>query len=460
MPLFDIETDSALLEKSIRQGCSTVMVHSRPHDEGHRQIYELLGDLAGLEEIDLENFSIGHCINTTSDVNSSMKELIDMCKLLPTKKLDFVCMTLPHDVVSDAELRDQFLKDVESVRKEMMLDTSCMGLHIPSSLLADISQDRLESLQSFVENSEDSFGRYALATNYFTHSAVSSLRDSITNMSQKSIVMACDVLRLHKQRPGLLNLPAKFSIHHNTMKMASMSGNGPEKTQNTSDSSLQQELTNSIDNFKMAMDRCVHVERKYMQNIAPTATEIAITDVCWAHVLSQTQESFRGPEEWEYALKHSIEPKLEDALNALRKQSKEASEFTTLYSALSKHLFSVFLHLHQVRRLQMCTEVVEKLRQEIPIDSTAYSLLETAGMSKASKNGITIQAAEEVCTKLSQVAVVLSACVSEPDVVLVSGTEIVLDQLDHLKQNSKDVTASQANSAFTKALLPVISNFN
>ena len=73
MPLLDIDQDATILEKSIRHGCKTVMVHSRPLDEGHRQIYELLADLASTEEINIKDFQISHCISTLSNTESTLK---------------------------------------------------------------------------------------------------------------------------------------------------------------------------------------------------------------------------------------------------------------------------------------------------------------------------------------------------------------------------------------------------
>ena len=111
-PLLDVDTDNALLEKSIRQGCCTVMVHSRAADTGHNQTYELLSDLWATEEVNLDHFSITHCLRATSATggksslnaagspNSEAEtiaqwrdELSNISVTLRHKQPDFVCLT-------------------------------------------------------------------------------------------------------------------------------------------------------------------------------------------------------------------------------------------------------------------------------------------------------------------------------------------------------------------------------
>jgi hypothetical protein len=246
------------------------------------------------------------------------------------------------------------------------------------------------------------------------------------------------------------------------MNMAGHTGGTSNEPPSKPDKSLQYALTAAVANFKMAMDRCMHMEKKFLQNIAPGVEEVSPTDVCLAHVLTKTQESFRGPEEWEYILKNSVEPKLETALNVLRSKDKESSEFATLYSALSRHLFSVFLHLHQVRRLQMCSEVSEELRNIVQCDGGSsahiYALLEATALNTAPDGSV--QAAEDNCTKLSHFAVRLSASLAKSDITLVGGTEIAVDKLGSIAQLSPSIGEVQACEVFSRALSPVIGRFN
>lgn len=63
---------------------------------------------------------------------------------------------------------------------------------------------------------------------------------------------------------------------------------------------------------------CLHIEKKYIEDIAPTVPQIPLTDICWGHVLMHTHETFTAPEEWEYALRTAVLPKLDNALVCIR----------------------------------------------------------------------------------------------------------------------------------------------
>lgn len=471
MPLLDIDADATFLEKSIRQGCRTVMIHSRPLDEGHQQIYELLGDLAAVEEIDIKDFHIGHCISLTNKL-TAIKELQEMTRLL-RKPMDSVYFTFPDAAITESVQQQQFMDDVKQVQEQMKLDKKSIGLHFPSSILADLNDSHVHSLRNFISDNNNSFGSYALATNYFTHENVTRLQDcciDIENGSSSKII-ACDVLRLHKKRPGLLNAPAKFSVQRNNANNTNMdgllgtkggressdgSGNGSDSDNESATESLDQVLTSSVESFKGAMDRCLHVENKYLADIAPSVdNKVAVADICWAHVLTQTQESFRSPEEWEYVLSNHVKPKLEASLNTLRSHNKEAAEFATLYQTLAKHLFSVFLHMHQVRRLRMCQEMTDVLRK----DDSNEAVLKVSGLD-ISLSTNSVEAAVESCTKLCLAAIALSSRVSNVTCTLVAGTEISVHQRELLAKRACDISADTASDIFRDYFSPCLTPYN
>ena len=52
----------------------------------------------------------------------------------------------------------------------------------------------------------------------------------------------------------------------------------------------------------MAMDRCMQIERVYLDKLSPLKVVAGVTptDICIAHVLASTHNQFRHPEEWAY----------------------------------------------------------------------------------------------------------------------------------------------------------------
>ena len=69
---------------------------------------------------------------------------------------------------------------------------------------------------------------------------------------------------------------------------------------------------------------------------------MAPTDICFAHVLAQTQHDILYPEEWEYIKRTIVDIKLEKSLDVLRSKGKKATDWALLYLPLVKFMFHSF----------------------------------------------------------------------------------------------------------------------
>jgi len=301
-PLLDADTDNALLEKSIRQGCCTVMVHSRAADAGHDQTYELLSDLWATEEVDLDHFSITHCLAATtatggkSSLNAAgspnseaetvtqwRNELSNISATLRHKQPDFVCLTAGAAGTEALAALSEQVVGLQAVVAEIAIAAaskkgnkpSQLGLHLPSSLLAAMSDEQSLHLKAYLQASAQAgtFGLYSIATNCLTHAAAAKIRSWLADSAaihkqDMPLVLASEALRLHATRPGVLAAPSHFSTQRkavntticadpkNAEDAEAHEGMSEEEAERKGDA-LKATMDAAVEEFKISMDRWV-----------------------------------------------------------------------------------------------------------------------------------------------------------------------------------------------------------
>ena len=299
-PLLDADTDNALLEKSIRQGCCTVMVHSRAADAGHDQTYELLSDLWATEEVDLDHFSITHCLAATtatggkSSLNAAgspnseaetvtqwRNELPNISATLRHKQPDFVCLTAGAAGPEALSALSEQIVGLQAVVAEIAAASkkgnkpSQLGLHLPSSLLAAMSDEQALHLKAYLQASAQAgtFGLYSIATNCLTHTTAAKIRSWLADSAamheqDMPLVLASETLRLSATRPGLLATPSNFSTQRKAVNTTICAdpknaedaevheGMSEEKAARQGDA-LKATMDAAVEEFKISMDRCV-----------------------------------------------------------------------------------------------------------------------------------------------------------------------------------------------------------
>ena len=150
----------------------------------------------------------------------------------------------------------------------------------------------------------------------------------------------------------------------------------------------------------------------------------------------------------------------------LKKQDKKCSEYTIVYHGLVRNLFSVFLYLHQTRRLQLCSEALEAFRSSSEggggaggVENTILArVLAAADASAQPKN--TLLAALERCGQAGSVVTALCARAVQADMAAVPGTEIAFHKWERVARAAQQWQPEEAAALLQQAVAPVVNRYN
>ena len=493
-PLMNIDTESSLLEKSIRLGCKTVFIRSGiGTNSDYIQNYELLSDLASTDEINIDDFLLGHSFSMNSDAkngeSSSMndsvnkhdlgmfwvKEMNRIGKTLRKKSIDFITISLPDisyiiheeskkEFIVQLKILCGFLNDNESNTR--------IGIDFSTDLLVNASNEDISNILSAIEYISDELNNsitrkdggnsidcFSIASNCFTQSQAKQIRKWVDERYSRQneihefdspLVIATSVLNTHYKRPALLVPPIKLKAINDTSSSIKEREDG---------NNINLIMKEAVEDFQRSMDRCMHLEKQYMEKLqADIGTDIVLTDLCWGHVLMQAQGRINSSEEWEYLLSSQIEPKLEKSLEALRSKNKSCSEWSTLYSGMSRYLFATLSHFHQVRKLEQCDDLVHALKNNTQNDDT---LLMTLHLLDCELNLLNARQHVDRASQLSCYIGSLSSVVTKPDSIVVAGMEISDDMWNivnkHIQQNMNEI---DINSSLKSIINPIFEKYN
>ena len=403
--------ESSLLEKSIRNGCSAIytMSNASVKDSNVVGLYELLSDLTSTDEIRLENFRLGHCVDL--DEHTIEKELMNISNALSVNKqhnsakfLDFVTLSLSSPTSRDKTLGEYgttLLNAVMAVQKFPCFSGS-VGFHFSSTLLRSSSSDEINALlekcdEVLHEVEQKEPPMHAIATNYLTRKNAIRVADWSRRSSPQTRILACEVLRMDEKRPGLLGLPATSAASGSLSITPSVSS--------------KKAVLRAMEDLKVSMDRCLHMERRFMDKLLPDFDneEEFIRELCVAHVLVHVQNNLHSIEEWDYLKKNDFEPKLEASLDTIRKKNRACAEWASLYTGLAKHLFSSMSVLHRAKKYMICDDILSSLES-----SHVSTSFKARTVSEVERMGLVIP------PKLAAVAKDLV----DADFVALSGVEI------------------------------------
>ena len=193
-----------------------------------------------------------------------------------------------------------------------------------------------------------------IPTNVFTITGAAQIYEWASTKSSV-VTVATDTLRAHPRRPGLINVGTKHvtGANESHIDMASM-----------------------LQSLQKAMDSCMKVEKVYLEKSWGKDTGVSPVDICFAHVLAQTQSGILFPEEWEYIKRTQVEPKLFQSLDLLSRHSNEAREWTVLYNPLARYLFHTFLLSLEAKKQDILKgSITEMTGGEVNFSSFLFELL-------------------------------------------------------------------------------------
>jgi hypothetical protein len=302
---------------------------------------ELLVDLRLTEEIDLDSCLVGYCFSPSSndknrpvgDREANARKLMDSMGKEKRSMLDYINIPVKLDesgaiapsVLQERKLLQDALGGVKVVK---------VGLDLTTAVLSSVREEEFEQLQDSLERVK--VPCLTVATNVLT--AEKSRRIIKRLRSRVEIIVATEVLRTDFQRPSLL-VPFATDVL------------------SPSHAKAQEGIKAATADLKHAVDRCLTLEKHFIEKLKPELPDVVVTDLCWAHVLMQTQNTIQSPEEWHYFLERQVMPKLDACIEYLKRSNKPAADWATLYAGMARYMFSTF-SLFQARRRELCLHEV------------------------------------------------------------------------------------------------------
>ena len=387
------ELQNSLIEKSIRAGCRAVYTQSTSLPHQVVSTYELLSDLSATEEVDLSQFTLGHCCAIPS-VENMAKEMEEIRAALGKRRqLDFLTVSVNRDC--DTKILEEVMT-TSSDDEEMSL-----GFHFPTSILqgsADVDIDQLLLKLSDVRTGRNiPSPTFSIAMNYLTFHNASKVAAWARKQDGNGTIIASEILRIHDRRPSLLSPPIQ--------KGAAAATGLPSRDSKAA-------MLDAIENLKVSFDRCIHMEMQYIERLSSTSmpdggsrNAVNIHDLCVGHALMQSQANILSTEEWKYLLHSQIEPRWMGAMDSVRSASKESAEWASLYSSLAKHLFASFSEMQDTRKFLLLEDVL-------------------TGALKENGDGLTIEEIERKGSDVPAFLASVSKNFIDADMAMLSGVEV------------------------------------
>jgi len=344
-PLADARLDCTLLEKSVRQGCRSILARGSGTDANTNSIFELLGDLALTEDIDLDSCLVGYCFSDGLGFREREQNARSLMETMGKGKrslLDYV--TFPVQVESDGSIAGSVLEERASLQDALGgPGVLKVGLDFPTAVLNGLSAASTAKLLDSLTVATSPPQCLTVATNVLTASQSRGIIEWSRGQraSPPLLVVSTEVLRVDSRRPALLAPVPTLAL--------SAAGRAKDS------------MTEATNDFKHAVDRCMTLEKHFMTKLQPelpSSTLVPLTDLCWAHVLMQTQNSVQSPEEWHYLLTNQVMPKLNACTDKLKSTSKAAGDWATLYAGMARYMFTTFATV-QARRREVCLGEVQ-----------------------------------------------------------------------------------------------------
>jgi len=422
----DPDLQCALLEKSLNNGCRTIvgasLLGSTPRDFGGKMtkkaspLYELISDLTASDDLDLSAAFIGHRILSFRNSKSATSEQItsEVAGIVADmrhsgRSLDFVTVSLPitaHTTevhITSVEATINMCRNaISELEKESKISSYSISTSSSSSssLLArkGLQNGNIDSIRvgidlttEFLTSSSDEQLlqiRKELLQFHKQVSPIPILTVACNALTAKKVipliewartegitVIGTETLRVDPRRPGLLSLEGIERGNAITLK---------------NKNSLKEEHESAMIDFKRALDSCLHVEMQFLEKLnskplgGSTGGGEPLVDpktVCIAHLLVQAQHTIAHSEEWSYLQSQQLQPKLLESVEKLKAISEEHKNWAAIYAPMARYLISCFSKLLFVRKQQHCFEVSDTLMK-----THAFKHLQNSINDEASEN--------------------------------------------------------------------------
>lgn len=374
----DAYVQSTLLEKSLNNGCNTIVgvsmedasMNSGAVDSTILPIYELISDLSS-DGFDLANAVIGHRFlsrrNSQSVVTSErvITQLESIAKSMKysRRSLDFVSASLPaagsHTIESILNIYHAALSQLKSSSQESgnslehPSNIKMVGLDFSTDFLTSASEEQLSRLQSELRDyhkHKSPLPLLTIACNTFTAQKILPIIEWARN--EEIIIIGTETLRLDPRKPGLLSLEG---IERRDIIIRDK------------EEALKADGDAAMTDLKRAIDGCLHVELQYLEKLSTHPKGggpiVDPKTVCIAHLLVQAQHTISHSEEWLYLQSQQLQPKLQESVDIIKSISEDHKNWTAIYVPMARHLISCFSKSLHVRKQQQCFEASNALKK-------------------------------------------------------------------------------------------------
>jgi hypothetical protein len=278
---------------------------------------------------------IGHMIGHSSKASSlsHSDKIEEDIKIIEenfsVNRLNF--LSLPYD----------FYRNLDSKTSSALAEvlskypTVKLGIEFSHEVLLSLDINQLENFIAFIPGSfRPRLGYMIIATNSFTRSKAMKLRVIAQQHHLKSI--ATETLRSHIRRPG------NFAFDQQS------SGN---LSRALASASLDIVTSEILKDFQASMDRCITMEKQYIEKVQPITPDIDVNEILFAYTINHQMNAILQPEEWEYIRRAQVEVKLENITAKLKSSNREANNWATLYKTFAANLFGSYEKLLNVSQL-------------------------------------------------------------------------------------------------------------
>lgn len=340
-----MEENRTALDMSIKAGCKLVVLHTPAvvaEDADANELYNVIEDMIAVEELNRADICITHRVSTLIDKGKFAEWLAQTSGrfggfdgLMVTGASQEGLLTLLH------------------YYKKVLKNAHGYSIQLP---LQDPKFNLAEFLSAVKRQDLCDADAYLVPLHSASHARAVEVIQFLREQT-KSQIIACDVNKGDLRRPLLLSPP----VHAIGAATAAAIP-----------------VAEATDRLKTAMDRCMHLERKFMDLHAKSFPDLDVKQLCWAHVLAQHQKQIVWPEEWRYFLTHQIHPKLNKALQNIQ-GNKAGADWGAVYLPMANYMFNAFESLLEVKKQLLLADITQLLQRHLEIKITPADIPRTLG---------------------------------------------------------------------------------
>ncbi len=338
----DNERDVATVDKLLASAPQMKSIYVSGDRIGYHRVYETVTDASMTNEtLNLSEYNIKHKLSKN---HTNWKEELDVIhNIIDIKHLGSVI--LPINIEITENILDLIATRTEGTKLLLGIELST------EYIISNSHEDAIKHINRIMK--QNRFGAISIAFNSFTSKKALSIYNHIKKTFPNIIINIVELLRAHPRKPGLLFIESGYKLGSKELKI-------DEKDTKLS---VQSDMTQSVEDFKRSLDRCIHLEKQILAKLSNKGLtdKVNVNSFCWGNILGTAQSSILFPEEWGYVVDNTIMNELNNEKMKMDNIGTEYREWMSLYMPMAKYLFSSFLVLQNHRKYLLLVEICEAI---------------------------------------------------------------------------------------------------